>query len=224
MAMTKAEMEHHCQQYASLLTEARKAIHTVAYSRAISLAVAAWEHLDGMMQYERKYGGRESVDIEAIHIVLRFAPLLFDIGDLDKLRVLLKNQRRIEKNSSTDLAQLQGKAREFIWEAHRLWGYLEQHPNSRQDDLRRSLGGDQDRWRSLAEAWEKMELLHRTPSGNSYQLKLITRMDEPATAKCPSCGAVGKAPKARFLEEIACPRCHSKVSFVIISHDQVASV
>ncbi len=191
----------------------RKALQANAHPRAVQLSVSAWDHIDGIMQYECKYAGSEAVEIEAIDLVLRFAPLLFDFESLDKLDVLLKSQRRIEKNCSADLPRGRTEARQLMWDAHRLWNHLEQHPSCHQDKLRQLLGGDQDRWRSLVEVWEKMEIVHRTPSEGSYLLKLHTRMDEPATAKCPSCGAVGKAQKRDFLKRLparaAMQRCHS---------------
>jgi hypothetical protein len=104
-----------------------------------------------------------------------------------------------------------------MWDAHRLWNHIEQHPNSRQDELRRTLHGDQDQWRALAETWERMGLLSRLSEGGSYQLSFCTRMDEPASAKCPSCAAIGKAPKSKLLHELACPKCHSHVLFVLLA-------
>jgi hypothetical protein len=218
--MNKAELEQHHTQYYAVLSETRETLQGGDYKKAVDLAVSSWEHIDGMMQYERKYNGRDSVEVEAIDTVLRFAPLLFDFECLNKLDVLLKGQRRIEKNTSADLTNLRAKARELMWEAHRLWNHLEQHPNSRQDELRRSLSGDQDRWRSMAETWEKMGLLSRTPEGGSYRLSLSTRMDEPILAKCPSCAALGKAPKSKFLDDVTCPKCHVNVSFVFFAGDQ----
>jgi len=219
MAMTKAEMERHSTQYQTVLTDVRHAIQAGDYKKGIALAISAWDHIDGMMQYERKYGGHESVDVEAIDTVLKFAPILFDFESLDKLESLLKNQRRIEKNASANLTNLRVKATELMWDLHRLWGHLEHNPGQRQDELGRTFGGDQDRWRGLAETWEKIGLLSRIPEGDSYRLSFSTRMDEPALAKCPSCAAVGKAHKSQFLNEVSCPKCHTVVSFVLLSTD-----
>ena len=217
MAMTKAEMEQHWTQYQAFLTEIGEPIENGDYKTAIELSVAAWEHIDGMMQYERKYNNLETVPLCALDVVLKFAPILFDFKALDKVDTFLKGQRRIEKNADSDLSDARAKARELMWEAHRLWDHIERHTHPRQDDLRRSLGGDQDRWRSLAETWERMGLLFRSPEGGSYRLSFCTRMDDPVLAKCPSCGAVGKTPKTRFLDNLACPKCHASVNFVFLA-------
>jgi hypothetical protein len=102
-----------------------------------------------------------------------------------------------------------------MWDAHRMWNHIEEHPETMQDGLRATLGGHQGRWRSIAEAWEKMGVLRRIPQGGSYRLAFITRLGEVVAAKCPSCGDVLEAPKAMWLEHTECPTCHSSVSFVI---------
>ena len=50
MAMTKAEMEQHWTQYQSYLTEIGEPIQNSDYKKAIELSMAAWVHIDGMMQ------------------------------------------------------------------------------------------------------------------------------------------------------------------------------
>jgi hypothetical protein len=169
-----------------------------------------------MMQYARKYEGVSFESVESIDFVLRFAPLLFDFVSLDSLEELLKRQRRIERDTSDDLAQRLAEARQRMWDAHRMWTHLEQTPGARQDELGRVLGGDQNRWRGVAETWEAMALLVRTPNRGSYRLALSTRMGEVVSAKCSACGAGAEAPKAMFLEPLTCRECRSTVSFVLL--------
>jgi hypothetical protein len=58
-------------------------------------------------------------------LVIEYGPLLFDIDSLDKLDLLLKTQRRIDKNTSDNLAEKSLAARESLRDAHRLWNHLE---------------------------------------------------------------------------------------------------
>lgn len=222
MAMKKADMEFHQGEYLSLMRQVREAQRQGLYRRAIELALATWEHVDGMMQYERKYRDASFDSIESIDFVLRFAPLLFDFPSLHSLEVLLKRQKRIERDTSDDLGARLEQARGLMAEAHRMWTHLERNPDARQDELATILGGDQRRWRSMAEAWEAMSLLRRTPDGGSYRLALSTRMGEVVSAKCSSCGGKADAPKAMFLEMLRCPHCRSTAHFVILS-DQVSA-
>ena len=217
MAMKKAEMEHHHQQYQSLMADARAAEQAGMYRIAIEKALASWDHIDGMMQYERRYESKEFRSVPAIDMTLRYAPLLLDIASLDALEGMLKDCRRIEKNTSDGLGDKLAAARSFLREAHRLWDHLEWNPRSRQDKLRQLLGGDQNQWRGIAEAWDKMGLLRREPEGATYRLSLSTRMGEVVAAKCPGCGNVVEAPKAMCFEEMACPECDATVLFVILS-------
>jgi hypothetical protein len=69
----------------------------------------------------------------------------------------------------------------------------------------------------VAEAWEKMGLVARTPEGGSYRLVLCTHLGEVVWAKCPSCGSALEGAKALFLEPMDCPRCHASGLFVILA-------
>ena len=223
MAMSKAEMEDHQRTYQSLMADARTAERAGLYRTAIEKALESWKHIDGMMQYERRYEDREFGSIPAIDLTLKYAPLLLDFVSLDALEGLLKDCRRIERNTSDNLGEKLATARTRMWEAYHLWDYLEWNPIVRQDELRRLLGGDQDHWRFLAESWDRMGLLRREPEGGTYRLALSTRMGEVVPAKCPACGSVVEAPKAMFLEERACPKCRAGNLFVILSTQSAAN-
>jgi hypothetical protein len=151
--------------------------------------------------------------------VLRYAPLLFYSEYLNKLETLLLEYKRIERNTRADIAAKMAVARAKMWSNHRLWEYIESNPETRQDELRLTLGGDQDYWRSIAEAWDKMGLLRRIPEGGSYRLALRTRMGQIIQAKCSSCGESVEMPKAMVLEQLDCPACSRRAWFVIMTHE-----
>jgi hypothetical protein len=220
---TKAELEYDRAEYYAWIAKAHAAQQKYLFRQAMELAMSSWDHIDGMMQYERKYESRDSFTIEGIEIVLQYAPLLFDFTRLDKLELLLKNQRRIAKSASDDLADKISKAKALMWEAHRFWNHLERQSVVRQDELRREFGGDLDGWWFISETWEAIGLICRVHDGSSYRLAFSTQMDKPALAKCPSCGTVARAPKRRFLEEIICPKCQAEDYFVILSRESIAS-
>ncbi len=217
MAKKKAEMEAHRREYYSLMDRARKALAEGSLREAVALAVASWEHVDGMMQYERRYEDKSFDSIEALDLVLKHAPLLFDSRSLEKLETLLKEKRRIARNTSQDLSQNLADARILMWEAHRLWDHLELESDVRQDELRKTLQGEQGRWQKISEAWADMGLILRIPEGPSYRLAFSTRLKELQLAKCASCGVVGNAPKAIFLDEQVCPKCKTRGFFVLLA-------
>lgn len=187
------------------------------YADAVRSAFEAWQHVDGMMQYARKYHEREFDSIEAIDCVLKYAPFLFDSTSLHVLETVLKTHKRIEKNTSVSIGDRLAAARSLLRQAHALWNYLEDNPDSRQDQLGRVLQGKQDQWRYIAESWERMGLLVREKEGRSYRLSLRTRMGAVTTGKCPKCGSEQEAPKAMLLEETECPDCGAVVFFVLLS-------
>jgi hypothetical protein len=219
MAMTKAEMEMHRDTYQVFMGKASSAQEAGLYREAVDFAISSWDHIDGMMQYERKYSGKEFSSIEAIDFVLRYALLLLDFESLDKLETLLHSQKRILKNTTVDLGDTLVKARIVMWEAHRFWHYLDQHVAVREDSFRADHGSDPKRWRSIAEEWAEMGLVRRLPEAGTHRLSLITHMDQPILAKCPSCAAVVKAAKAKFLDEQSCPKCLQKRTFVFLEKE-----
>ncbi len=222
MAMKKDELEHHQRQYQALMADAQAAEQAGLYRAVVEKALESWEHIDGMMQYERRYNKKEFASVPAIELTLKYAPLLLDFASLDRLESLLKDCRRIEKNTSHDLAAKLAAARALMWDAHSLWDHLERNPGLRQDELRKLLGGRQQRWSDMAETWEKMGLLRREPEAGTYRLTLSTRLGEIVSVKCPACGNIAEAPKAMCLEETPCPECQARVLFVVLSTRRTA--
>lgn len=139
-----------------------------------------------------------------------------DSASLEQLDTLLLERKRIDKNASDDLADELSVAVAQLWDCRRLWRHLEANPCARQDALRRTLGGDQETWRAIAESWEQLGLLMRTPEGGSYRLEFRTRMDNPITAKCGLCGVIVKGAKSKLLEPRTCPKCKSPSEFTLL--------
>jgi hypothetical protein len=218
--MTKAEMEDHDSQYHALMWQAQGALGEGMVRRAVQLALMAWDHIDGMMQYDRKYENASFDTIPAVDRGLRYAALLLDFRQLDRLESLLKECRRIERDTTADIGQQLAQARARMWNAHRLWDYIEHHPDVRQSELKTALGGQQREWTDIVEAWEKMGLLRRVPYGKTYGLAFITRMGQLVAAKCPECGHLTEGPKAMFLDEATCPQCRKRALLVLIADEQ----
>jgi len=219
MAMKKAEMEDHHTQYRERVGRAWSAAREGRYEEAVEQALSSWDFVDGMMQFERRYMGAELVPVDGIYLVLKFAPLLFDFESLDQLEVLLKRQRRIEKNSPDSIADQISKARSRMWEAHRLWGHLEQLSNPTRDELSECLGDVDEQWRSIIDVWEKTGLVRHTPDGRSYRLSLWSPLDEVVRARCPACAVMVKAAKVKLLEQRSCPKYRESTLFVLIAEE-----
>jgi len=218
MATTKAELDADSQQYYAALDRLRSAHRDGMVAQALEHAVSACDYVDGMMQFERRFADRKDRDsVETIDYVFRYAPLVFDHQSLRKVGELLKTQKRIDKNCGSDLAANLASAEKAMWDAHRLWSHLEKAGEEHQDKLRSILGGEQDRWRWIAEQWDGMGLLCRTEDRGSYRISLATRIIALVKAKCSSCGVVAKAAMGRFLEENECPKCRVKGFFVVLS-------
>ncbi len=208
----KAELELAHDEYQALILQARQAKADRQYDRAIDLAIQCWVHVDSMMRYAQKYQDREFDSLECIDLVLELAPPLFHFESLDKLAALLKEQRRIDKQASADLAAKLAEARARMWEAHRAWSQVELQAASPCAPSSVALA-------SLPGLWESLGLLVWKQVGNDRVPGLAIGLDEQAKGKCSSCGAVAKAKKARFLSAGTCPRCKSDGFFVFLRSD-----
>ena len=217
MAMKKAEMEASAQQYDSLLAIAKAAEAQGLYRFAIESAVKAWDHIDGMLQYAARYANSPVERIDAIEIVLKCAPLLFDFRRLNALEQLLDSRRRIEKTAAESVSEKLAAARAQMQGNHRLWSLFERHGQLRQDEIGKLLGRGADHWRDTLESWAAMGLVDRVPLAGSFRVTLNTRMGHVVRAKCPSCGKIAEAPKSMFLEMMKCPECGVSVSFVLLA-------
>lgn len=217
MAKKKAELEEDSRHYYRLISELQIAHKNCQYDQAIAHAVAAWEYVDGMMQFERRFENQaDRWSLDCVEYALRYAPLLFHNETLVALSMLLRSQKRIDKYTTENLSTRLAQAFSLMFESHRLWDHLERTPDAHQDKFRTILGGDQDRWRWIVEQWASMGLVGRIPFQGSYKVSLTTRLETEVRAKCSACGVVAKAAKGRFWEPIKCPKCASIGYFVIL--------
>lgn len=214
--MTKAEMQEHQTEFDALAEKARTALQAKRFDQALQAAVASLKHIDGMMQFEKKYEFRTFASVETIDLILNYAPLVFDTDCLDQLGYLFKSQKRVDRDATDDLGQRLAQARASVWAAYRLWDHIERNPSCRQDELRRYLSGDQDDWRRIAERWDSMELLSRSAEGGSYRLKL-RGLDQSVIGKCTMCGATTEMAKTTCLADGKCTLCGEQVTFVMVS-------
>lgn len=216
MATKKADLEAERDAYESYIAHAVAAERDGLFLVAMRSAAAACRHIDGMMQYRRRYDDAAFKSVDAIDLILKYAPLLFHFETLNEVHNLLRNQKRIDRYASDDLTQRVEQAQRQMWQNHRLFAFLMENPGFRQDELRARLGGDQGYWRNVAESWEKMRLVRRTPERGSYRLCLSTRLGEVVEGKCPRCGQVDSAPKAMLLEPVRCSKCRGESVFILL--------
>lgn len=207
----KAELEIDFQQYMALRAQMRRALQDKQYQTGINTAVSSFPHVDGMMQFDSRYGKKSQFySIDTLDFVLKYAPLLFDYGSLDQLENLIKTHRRIAKNTVANVFEALASARIQMWEAHRLWTLLEKSGHVTVDDLKY-----EPLLRSVANSWRKMGLIR--PAEDSMCQVFVTQLEDKVRIKCPSCGSFGSGTKAKLLEAITCPRCQQNVFFVFLT-------
>jgi hypothetical protein len=218
MPMSKAEMQQHKDEYDRRIEQSRSAIRSRQYALGLGIAKQSWQFMNGMVQHERKHQ-RESFSFDGIVLVLKFAPLLFDLASLDEATSFLKTERRTMKFSCDDLQSLSIEAQERLWMGYRLWDYLEQHEAIDQSVLKGVLGGSQEKWRGIVNGWIAMGCVSGTTQAGSTQLSLTTRMEQRTYGKCFACGALAGAKKSTFLDRAVCPVCRDETWFVLLGHE-----
>jgi hypothetical protein len=221
--MKKAELEQHDNDYQSLMYQANAALRSNLYRDAVQFAVSAWNFIDGMIQYQRKFADKEITSIQAIDIALHYAPLLMDFETLEQLEALLHSQRRIKKSTGIDWENRLAMARAAMWEARQFWTCLEDQGTVDESSVTNFYGGHRKHWLPIAEGWIEMGLVSRVQTGTRSLLSLVTDLNQVVLAKCPSCAAVVKARKSGCLEEHHCPKCHKKNTFVILAKSPASS-
>lgn len=221
--MSKADLMQAQRAYYDTLTKSQEAEADGRYTAAIAHAVEAWDYLEDMMRYERRYEEQEFDSVPCIDLVLKYAPLLFDQMSLNRLDDLLQKRRSIQRNTDTDLKAELTDARQLMRVAHRLWDCLERRPDMIEGDLENNLGGSQDQWECLIDEWEMMGLLRRTQTTDGSCLRIISCMDEHVRAICSECGVRVSGRKYYFLSEQVCPRCRKLVVCVICPEPDNAS-
>lgn len=214
MAKTKGEMQVDYTNYHRLVAKARSKIKDGHFEEGVRLASNSWAYVDGMMQFERKYLDLGETNVDAIEIVLEYAPFLFEFTVLDELEALLQSNRKIVRNASDDLESRLAHSRTKMSAARRLWNLLEENLAIAEEDIVFSLDGTHSEWHSIIKVWVSMGVICRTKRQEFWYVALATNMNAESKAKCPSCGAIAKGAKHHFLNEIVCPNCSLKVTFV----------
>src|SRR5690242_9125656 len=101
--MTKAELEEHWDRYVQHMENAETAVHAGLHRKGLESAVCALDFVDGMMRHAERNESEVFSNVPAIEMILKYSPLLLDVESLDRLGVVLKTQRRIEKKTSDDI-------------------------------------------------------------------------------------------------------------------------
>jgi hypothetical protein len=204
MAKTKAELTSDAERYHEWAEKARLSLAAGRIDEAIAHAVASWDFVDGMMQFERRWADKEFDEIETISLVLEHAPVMLHSESLTKLAQLLKAQKRIDKNASDDIAGRLAQAAAVMQTAHRTWSLIEATDSHRPSDKTE---------KAILARWEDLGFVRRCESG----WRAVTQSTSRTQAKCPSCGAIVSGPRLKLLHELDCPKCHRTVEFTLLT-------
>lgn len=218
MAKSKSELERECRQLAKVTADARRLHAEGEMLAAVSMAVSGWPYIDGMLQYERRFGDRHATRIiDSIELVLVLAPLTFDIESLEGLGELLRTHRRIASSSASDLNQRLVDARALLWDAYDIWDQLEREGEVSWNTLLAARACATDAVERLLRDWDEMGLASWIVRDNVKFVRLANSFDTRVNGTCPECGAVFQCPKSHCLKRRLCKRCDRRSLLVITS-------
>jgi predicted transcriptional regulator len=215
--MSKAALQAAQLQYDQCMAAARNHERNGQLEEAIRQAIEAWEHLEGMMKFERKWEDREFKSVPCIDMVLRHAPMLLDGKSLDRLGDLLKEQRSIDKLASDDLAARLQEAKQRMRAIHQLLARVEAEPGITVTRLAETCGCDRPTVDQICERLEAMELIEVDRTGKARELRLATDFDRNITGLCESCGRGAALLWWDALSVRKCPTCGEEAYFVLSS-------
>lgn len=218
MAKSKAELEQDYMIYIALREQWLDAEQHSDWKRALESAIQALQYVDSMVRYARRYEKADLQSIEAIDLIVRLAPLLFEHEKLDALEALIEGNRSLERFTSESLADKLKKARHRMRIARRLWNQLESQAEHQQVRPSPSPATIEAQEREILEEWCRMGLVRRLPEGSAHPFMLVTSLAQIIRGKCPQCGAVVRASKGVLLEPRQCPRCARQVAFVLMDN------
>lgn len=209
---TKAELESEHNRCHAITLRAIAAEREHRYGEAIDLSLSCLKHLDGSIQYERKYLKVDDSPLPTIRIVFVYAPPLFRRDALDLVRELLFKNRRIVKSSGEDLKAQLDHAFDVMDVSYRAWLELDatELPTTSQTRSNPAIV------ETLYRIWEKIGLIAKVTRGEQSKWSFVTRLDEPTQAKCSRCGHVLSGKKIDLLEEVRCQKCSAANRFVIL--------
>lgn len=208
-------MQEEVRAYRARLERARFAIDDGQIVEAIKEAVAAWEHVEVRMRYGARYEDMEFDTLECVELVLQYAPLVLDADSLDRLEVLLKKQKHVERKTSKSLTAALDVARARLNLAYRAFDLLERRASMSHDELNAWAGPDAPAWKRIAMEWLRIGVVENSDDGKTCRLR--TNLREHWRTKCHACGKGLGGPKWRFLEKLPCPKCGSESGFVFVA-------
>ncbi|MCA9092853.1 MAG: hypothetical protein KDA68_05170 [Planctomycetaceae bacterium] len=217
VAMKKADMESHYNEYSRLILEARSEIEKLDYRKAIRTAESSWGFIDGMLQYEKRFLNSEKVSVQGISVVLSYSPFLLDFEPLDRVENFISANPRVRKNSRENLVDELQDSRECLVQAYSLWDRLEKKSLIYRDELKQQ----SSEVREIIDFWKDVGIGAWIPVSDRQVFRLVTHLQEIVRAKCNYCGVCVQAPKTKLLDLVVCPKCKQSSVFTLLT-SQVA--
>lgn len=211
----KSELEDSASAYAGFLLKVNSDVIRGDHPQIISTVIGSLPHVVGMLQFEKKYQGRQFASVEIIDLGITSAVCQLDSSFFKSLEAFLTEQKLLSKLLTADPWEGFALGTSQLATACQAWGYLDSHSPCAIQELYH-ICNDQTKlvdW--LVYSWEQNYLVARHIANDTQFVSTFLHPDEKVTGQCPYCGASGSGKRHLFWTETNCPRCNTPVCFVV---------
>lgn len=208
-------MESAAASYASLCEEAERHLSAGDAEAAVRASVSAITHLDGAMRFAGKYEGATFSIPRCVEIIGRYAPVRLHREAVDAVRSLVKERRRIERESSESIADYMDQAEEVLFGVYRALSSFGHRRALEESVFLRALEGSSGESKNTLELLLASGVVSRSDAG-AEELRIESRLGERWIAACFECGVSVIGAKREFFVMQVCPRCSVESDFVLI--------
>lgn len=214
--MSKADLQDATTKYESCVAAALAAESHGCLKEAVDHAVQAWEFLEAMLRFSKRFRKLDVDSVHCVNLVVRLAPVLLDPEPLDTLSTLLKSRKSIDRAVSDNLAEMLAGAKRRLAAAHRIFDCIERNPEIGNDDLCSLVEIEAERVTEILGQWLRFGVVRRTSLGHAHGFRLTLDLGAIEHARCARCGRDATGEKSSFLTLRACDSCGVEQQFVIL--------
>lgn len=212
--MSKAILQAAQVAYDDAVAQARAYEREGRLDEAIASSKKAWQYVEDMMKFERRWEKREFSSVPCIDMVLRYAPLLLDEESLSDLEALLKSRKSIDRLASDDLAAQLQKARDHLSDARKVWAMLDGRDWTDSAEIVRLSGVGAAAGRKSLTDWQKIGAIEARDVDGRREIRPVFADARPTVAACRFCGSDVQCTCGETLQPRACAKCGKTSCFI----------
>lgn len=216
MAISKEEIIGQFSAYEMQLRQVAEELDSGYWQRAMSLAVSALDHVEGVLLYELRINGNKAPNLKCIECILEWAPRLLDISAIDAVIHVASQQKRLKKYLSEHHPDAIERARAQLRTYYSIWNQIEHAPHRRQSYAELLRGVNSPDLEEQLRRWTALGVLSTNRHGSEMVYSLAADPERVIRAKCIDCGSGVKGSCRAVFRQSKCPKCHGESGFAVL--------